>query len=374
MKILWISHGNTLFGAERCLIEFMEATAQSHDNYVVFPDRGEIVEMSRPFVKEARIIRTGWWVSFPGYSIRTYLRKYNELFRSIFTLRKFIREIKPDVVISNSIVTVHGAIAAKLSGIPHFYYIHEYVEEDHNMRFDLGTKWACKLANRMSKAFLVGAVGVKNKFGRFLPADKIYTLKCVVNVPPFAARLSRDQGRLELLVSGRVSETKGQIDAIKAMGILKPKGYDIHLTILGMQQDDYSEKLKQAISSQGLDKEITTLGFRSDPFELYNQADLCLVTSKMEAFGRITIEAMKLGKPVIGTRSGETPYLIEEFRTGLLYNYNDSTELAEKIEYCYNNQDKLQLMKEEAQSYASSNFNRELFRNEMNRLLENLVH
>jgi len=63
----------------------------------------------------------------------------------------------------------------------------------------------------------------------------------------------------------------------------------------------------------------------------YSWADLVVVCSRDEAFGRVTVEAMKAGKPVIGARSGGTAELIREGENGLLYTPGEVAELAGAI-------------------------------------------
>jgi glycosyltransferase involved in cell wall biosynthesis len=54
--------------------------------------------------------------------------------------------------------------------------------------------------------------------------------------------------------------------------------------------------------------------------------------SRSEAFGRVTVEYLRRGRPVIGTRSGGTPELVDDGRTGLLYSPGDTRALANRIE------------------------------------------
>ena len=60
-------------------------------------------------------------------------------------------------------------------------------------------------------------------------------------------------------------------------------------------------------------------------------SDIVLVCSKSEAFGRVTIEGMFSGRPVIGARSAATAELIKDGVNGLLYDPGNPGDLADKI-------------------------------------------
>ena len=87
------------------------------------------------------------------------------------------------------------------------------------------------------------------------------------------------------------------------------------------------------------------------------QCELCgsieLVASKAEAFGRVTVEAMMCGLPVVGANSGGTPELISDGVTGLLYPQDSWRELSDKIETIIMSPEKRQYMSRNA--YESSN-------------------
>jgi glycosyltransferase involved in cell wall biosynthesis len=63
-----------------------------------------------------------------------------------------------------------------------------------------------------------------------------------------------------------------------------------------------------------------------------DRAHVGLMCSRSEAFGRVTVEYLRRGRPVIGTRSGGTPELTEDGVTGLLYDPGDIEALADHIE------------------------------------------
>jgi glycosyltransferase involved in cell wall biosynthesis len=80
-------------------------------------------------------------------------------------------------------------------------------------------------------------------------------------------------------------------------------------------------------------KDIYLIGYRKDAILILEGADLCVVPSIwQEAFSLSVLETMALGKPVIATRVGGIPELIEHDRTGLLVPPSDNAALADAMQ------------------------------------------
>lgn len=110
MKILFFSHGKRANGgAERCLLDLVKGLKQARESweiYVVFPAKDELWEMTRPYLSGYAFIRQPWWLVRP--------KKRNWRKRLLFNLKKspairktrdYIREIKPDITITNTLAT-----------------------------------------------------------------------------------------------------------------------------------------------------------------------------------------------------------------------------------------------------------------------------
>jgi glycosyltransferase involved in cell wall biosynthesis len=95
---------------------------------------------------------------------------------------------------------------------------------------------------------------------------------------------------------------------------------------------EYAEQLEQRVRALGLERELTFTGFRSDMPDVMGGLDVVVHASvRPEPFGRVILEAMLLGKPVIATRAGGVPELIEEGRTGFLVAPGDAAALASRL-------------------------------------------
>jgi glycosyltransferase involved in cell wall biosynthesis len=136
-------------------------------------------------------------------------------------------------------------------------------------------------------------------------------------------------------VFGRLAQWKGQHVAIEAMTHLP----DIHLLLVGdalFGEQAYAEGLRDQVQALGLADRVHFLGFRTDIPQLMRMVDLVVHTSTApEPFGRVIVEGMLAGRPVIATRAGGVEEIVDHDRTGVLVEPGNPVELAEAIRGLY---------------------------------------
>src|SRR5207247_7627515 len=123
-----------------------------------------------------------------------------------------------------------------------------------------------------------------------------------------------------LLVIGGLVEGKGPADAVRALARLIKEGINAELSLVGEPFPGYRAVLEEIVRSEALAERVHFVGRVRDASRFLQDADLLLVCSRSEAFGRATIEGMLARKPVVGARCGATAELIQDGITGLLYN------------------------------------------------------
>ena len=137
---------------------------------------------------------------------------------------------------------------------------------------------------------------------------------------------------------GRINEAKGQHLLIKAVDILVKKGVDVNAYFVGhAMEESYLDMLKHDIKSKNLEKNIHFLGFMKNPHHFYQLCDVVVLASKRETFGLVLIEAMQVGTTVIGSNSGGVVEIIDNEKTGLLFEAQNYESLAKSIEKLINN-------------------------------------
>lgn len=115
-------------------------------------------------------------------------------------------------------------------------------------------------------------------------------------------------GKTVLALPGRLTRLKGHDCFIQLIQQLQPEFPQIHGLIIGgaeAKKAAYADELKTAVTGAGLDQHISFTGQRSDMREVLSQCDLVFsLSTQAETFGRTTLEALRLGKPVMGWDRG----------------------------------------------------------------------
>jgi len=111
-------------------------------------------------------------------------------------------------------------------------------------------------------------------------------------------------GKTILALPGRIARVKGHESFIKLIAALRPENPQLHGLIIGgaeAAKAAYEAELRALVKAKGLADAITFTGHRDDMNQVLSQCDLVLALRVTpEAFGRTTLEPLRLGKPVIG--------------------------------------------------------------------------
>jgi len=169
-------------------------------------------------------------------------------------------------------------------------------------------------------------------------------------------RLSDKNEAIRMLYVGRLSPEKGIHVLLEAFIIVARKCPGARLVIVGPEgaapidfivniswdehvrqlatfyEESYLSWLKRQLPADVVER-ITFTGFVSNDqlYKYYGQADILINPSLSESFGRSLIEAMAAGLPVVASRVGGMPEIIEEGKTGLLVDSNNTEMLAKAI-------------------------------------------
>jgi glycosyltransferase involved in cell wall biosynthesis len=165
-----------------------------------------------------------------------------------------------------------------------------------------------------------------------LPASRIRVVVNGVDTARFAPAANaapRSAPGPTVGVLTRLDARKGLPYLIQAMAQIRSDLSDARL-LIGGDGEDRSALQRQA-RSLGLTERVEFVGAVSEPATFYRQLDLFVLPSLDEALGLVLLEAMASGLPVVGTRVGGIPEILEDGAQGLLVAPADSRALAGAI-------------------------------------------
>jgi glycosyltransferase involved in cell wall biosynthesis len=182
-----------------------------------------------------------------------------------------------------------------------------------------------------------------------LPAERIHTLHYGVDLREYTPRLDEGE-RLDLrrslgvpdgapliLLAGRLALPKGQVEFVEAAALTRDELPEARFIVAGGlavaegADPGFPEELQRLVAERGLAGRVLFTGFRRDLARILECATVACVPSWDEAFGMVVIEAMSLGVPVVGTRAGGIPELVDEGVDGSLVPPRDAAALGRAL-------------------------------------------
>jgi len=156
----------------------------------------------------------------------------------------------------------------------------------------------------------------------------------------FLKKLNIDANKKIILMPGRLTEWKGQEIFIEALNDLKTKyGYKNFIAILlGPDQGRkiYKKKLIRLIERFRLNNEVIFLEHAPSMPVAYSVSNVVVSASiEPEAFGRISVEAQSMKKPIVASNIGGSMETIVDNKTGLLFSSSDHHSLSEKLDFIF---------------------------------------
>tara|TARA_A100001011_G_scaffold274878_1_gene284436 strand:+ start:531 stop:1679 length:1149 start_codon:yes stop_codon:yes gene_type:complete len=148
--------------------------------------------------------------------------------------------------------------------------------------------------------------------------------------------LNLNSEKFKILLPGRLTRWKGQEMFIEAINLLKKKykKENIQIIILGSHQGRkvYFKKLISLVEKYGIKKDVNFLEHYNEMPVVYYISDLVVSSSiEPEAFGRISVEAQAMRKPILASNHGGSKETILDGKSGFLFDNNNPDSLAENL-------------------------------------------
>lgn len=377
-SILYISNEARLGGADQSLLDMIKAMKKREINMVVvLPENGIIENRLQELGIAYYIIpfRNGYGPIGTGSNLEQE-KNFLDNYYAALQLQNIIQRENIDLIHINSSVSNVGAIAALMADIPYVWHLREVLDEHYECEF-----WDKEFKTTLMR-YADATIAISNIV---LERYKIkYAIKpvCIYNgidIDKYKNKLGElkyDTQRNRFIITGNITKEKGQYEAIRAVELLIKEGItNIHLELIGNGEGRFLWFLKQYIYMKNLEAYISIHPFQQDLSEYRKRSQYALTTSKMEALGRCTIEAMLAGQIVIGADNGGTKEIIgtDESR-GYLYKQGDYYSLAEVMKRALEELDEKKiLIRENAQHYAEETFSLEKYAEKIGTLYEKVL-
>lgn len=305
--------------------------------------------------------KLSYWMQ--KHNVNTFVRRMMGLpifileYFYVFTIYDIVRlyllfcNIKPDVIHINNggypaATSCRAAvISAKLAGIPKVIFHVNNIAADvktYNPSKRIVERLFDQIVSENVNVFITGSNFARMKLSenRVIPIDKILNInntfiprKIIESPESVRGRLGIDKGDIVFGIVAILDKRKGHKVLIDAMNILSARTYNfdnIKLLIVGSGEEEAA--LKHQVKELKLEKNIRFISHQNNIFDIHNIIDVLVLPSiRDEDFPYVIIEAMSLGKPIIGTDLAGIPEEIKDGVNGFVVLINDSGSLAQAM-------------------------------------------
>lgn len=157
---------------------------------------------------------------------------------------------------------------------------------------------------------------------------------------------------------GRLHSRKGFHTLLEAHAQLLNEGFAHQIWIIG-DGEEY-EALRQQIQALGVEKSFLLLGTKMNPYPYIQAADAFIMPSESEGWPLIIAETLILKKPIIATRVGGIPEMIQDRETGLLCEYSIA-DLAKTMKIFFEDKDAIHHIEKNLQDIDKKFDNQKIF-------------
>lgn len=330
---LVIHPGAELFGSDRMLLESVRGLIASGASVIVtIPETGPLVDELA--TAGASVVVVPMLVLRKSFlRPRNWVRLISASFRGFAAALRLIRRQRPSAVYVSTITIPQWPIAARLMGVRSVTHIHE-AEASGN----IWVNRALYLPHFASQRIIINSRFSLQTLASAVPALAKRTTVVLNGVysPDEVAPPRASIDTLRILYVGRLSPRKGPDVAIEALRVLRDRGVNANLTILGSPFPGYEWYEKQLLTmtrESSLEDQVEMLGFAADVWPVIAGADVVVVPSRVdEPFGNTAVEAVLANRPVIVSDTSGLREAVDGYTSALSVRPGDSHALADALE------------------------------------------
>ncbi len=379
MKILFLCGGDYKYGTHRMALSLIQYIERNHPDVkfiVLTSEKGFVNDKCNELSIENYVISYRYCVYRKEKNIAfnalkrllkgTYL--FTNLRNSLRLLKKYVDIGKIDLIHTNNNRDLLGEYIAQKYNIPHIVHLREFSKS----HFGLNLLFPNQLAymNKYTDRFIAVSDAVKCDWEIFgIDRNKIVKIYDGVdenNVNYHSPKLVSSP--IRIVMCGAIYDGKGQRQLVEAVHILKQRRFNVIVDFYGGAcADGYYQALEDDIRNYDLEKCVHMNGYRSDVRQLIGEYDIGVVCSKAEGFGLVTVEYMLANLCPVVSDTGANKELVEDGESGLIYEWGNVIDLADKLEGLLRNPTEIIRLAGNARERAQERFS---LKNSVDNLIE----
>jgi glycosyltransferase involved in cell wall biosynthesis len=365
LRVLYVNQAGQVSGAERSLLALIDGLPSSVTPFIACP-AGELEdEVRRRGVESFRI--AGTTASFRLHPWHTAKGLF-DIGRSSVEVRRAVARFAPDVVHANTTrASLLALLARRRSGPPVVAHIRDWTPPGAFPEFVL------RVIERGAAAIFANSAYVAGRFPGTRLKQPVVVVPNPVNLEPFSGErtdgpaLRRETGTpadvVVLSIIGQLAPLKAQDDAIKITAELEASGREVRLLVVGsvkfassgasLDNATFGESLPGLARELGVEDRVVFLGERSDIADILAASDILLMPFWQDGFGRVAVEGMAAGVPVVASSVGGPAELIRSGVDGLVLPPKSPREWSRALDRLIGDAEMLRQMGENGRRHAA---------------------
>lgn len=333
MRVLIAHPGAEMYGADRVMLESARGLREAgHDVVVALPETGALA--TALVDAGARVIVVPMFVLRKELlSPRNWLELFRSAARGLGATWRLIGRVRPDVGYVNTVILPQWPLLLRLRRVPAVAHVHEA---------ESSASWWLRAVLYLP-LLPARAVIANSRFTATVMRGTIPSLHARTSVilnplsgPPAAEPPREKLQDIQVAFVGRLSPRKGPDLVIEAVSLLRDRGRDLRLHIVGdvfRGYEWFSDELDRRVEELDLSGVVERHGYEPDVWPRFAAADVLVVPSRVdESFGNTAVEAVLASRPVIVSDLRGLREAVDGYASARIVPIGDSAAIAREID------------------------------------------
>lgn len=331
--ILMINASEYVFGAEKSLAALAFMARSEGCRFTLVAPAGDTQRFFQSLGFATRKLPLYRFVR--RYSVSLHMRQTGRWLHGNWLLYQHCRKLRPDLIHANGIQSMlYVPLAACLLHLPVVWHVRD-------LSFP---RFVSAFCQRLASAIIVPSTAVARHLTSCV--EKVHLIPNPLEIPgtvsgdivdeygsKMNSQLRTDEGDFRIGLVGQIIPRKGHDLLLASLPTILERVPQARIFFVGGDPFEphsaYIQEIERKLESLGeLRTRIVWMDYTPHIEEVYRWLDVLVVPSRSEAFGRVALEAMACGCPVVATATGGLAEIIQNGINGLLFPHGDTAALS----------------------------------------------